>query len=383
MALLILCDPTFRYSAWCERKIKGIRDEAARRRTAVKIFTSVDAFETTASKLDSNSSVIILFSKISYIQSIADVLSRLAIHPIIANSKLDIKLPFSYSRAVTDVEEDVRCILEYLYSCNKNRIALLGIDENSWGDMGMAQTFMRYAPHLAKNIFYAKGNMQSCFAEYLGIIGNFDAVVLPNDHLAVCFIEFLKENDAYSEELFVIGKGDSVTAMLYGEGITSITTDFYNGGRAVAELHFNRLKYGWESADIKLKSALVVRGSTKNIPYVQPESRLLPIDISQKVEQTLFEIPTNMIGRVDHLLAISDLADLKLIYGMLSGYSYERIGELCFLSSEAVKYRVRKIRNLLGVGKKDKTAEVILKYINKNRLLATIEELETQAKYYK
>lgn len=377
MALMILCDPTFRNSAWCERKIKGIRDEAARRRTSVKVFTNINAFENAASKLDGDSSVIVLFSKISYIQSVSDVLSRLSVHPIIANSTLDIKLPFCYSRAVTDTEEDVRCALEYLFSCGKREIALLGVDENSWGDVGMAQTFARYAPSLADNIFYAKGDMRSCFLDYLGIVDKLDAVILPNDHLAICFIEFLKEHNAYRKELFVIGRGDSISARLYGEGITSITTDFYSGGRAVAEIHFNRLKYGWRSADIKLKSRLVVRGSTDNIPYIPLEKPLCASDISPSVSPTLFSIPTNPIGKVDSLLTASDLADLKLIYGMLSGFSYERMSDFCFLSVEAVKYRVRKIRNALGGGDKESVAEFLRTYINKGGLLKVIEEIET------
>ncbi|MBQ4150980.1 MAG: LacI family DNA-binding transcriptional regulator [Clostridia bacterium] len=376
MALLILCDPTFKNSAWCERKIKGIRDEASRRRTTVKIFTSVDTFEAVAAKLDGDSSVIVLFSKISYIQSVADVLSRLKIHPIIANSTLNIKLPFSYSSVSTDIEEDVRIAIEYLYSCQKTQIALLGVDENSWGDLGMAQMFERYAPNLKQNIYYAKGDMESCFSDYLATVDKVDAVMLPNDHLAICFVEFLKERNAYRKDLFVIGRGDSISARLYGNGITSITTDFYNGGRALAELHFNRLKYGWKNANIKLKSKLVVRGSTDNIPYIRATTPLRAADISNQVEPALFQIPTNSIGRIDTLLATSELTDLKLIYGMICGFSYERIGEFCFLSSEAVKYRVRKIRNaLLGDTKADAT-EIISKYIHKENLLSTIEELE-------
>lgn len=376
MALMILCDPTFRDSSWCERKIRGICDEAARRRTSVKMFTSLDAFENAASKLDENSSVIVLFSKISYIQSASEVLSRVPVHVIIANSTLDIRLPFSYSRAVTDTEEDVRCALEYLFSCGKREIALLGVDENSWGDMGMAQAFVRFAPSLESNVFYAKGDMQRCFFDYLGIIDKLDAVMLPNDHLAICFIEFLREHNAYRKDLFVIGRGDSISARLYEEGITSITTDFYGVGKSVAEIHFNRLKYGWKSADIKLKSMLIVRGSTDNIPYVPPKIPLRSADVSPSVLPSLFTIPTNPIGMVDNLLAKSDLTDLKLIYGMICGFSYELMSEFCFLSVEAVKYRVRKIRSALGGGDKDRIAELIRTYINKSSLLKVIEDIE-------
>lgn len=376
MALFILCDPTFRNSAWCERKILGAKDEAARRRTAVKVFTSIEAFESAAAKLDSSSSVIVLFSKISYIQSISDVLSRLSIHPIITNSVLDIKLPFKFSCTSTDTESDVRNAVEYLYSCGKKRIALLGIDRNSWGDRGMAEIFARYVADGAKSCFYADGDMQSCFDIFLKLREDYDSVILPNDHLAICFIEFLKEKGAYTPDLFVIGRGDSLTARLYGDGLTSITTDFYNCGKAAAEVHFNRLKYGWDYVNIKLKSRLVVRGSTGNVPYRAPDTPLLPCDISPQNAPTLFRIPTNPIGQIDRLLTACDLVDIKLIYCMLCGFSYEHMGDFCFLSIEAVKYRVRKIRKALGGGDKESAARLIRKYIDKSSLLATIEEFE-------
>ncbi len=376
MALLVLCDPTFKNSVWCERKLKGIRDEAARRRTAVKVFTCLTAFESVASKLGNDSSVIVLFSKISYIQGVAEILSRLSIHTIITNSALSFKLPFDYSRASTDIETDVRSAVEYLYSCGKKRIAMVAIDRNSWGDSGFAEMFSRYVENSEKAIFYADGDMQSCFDDFLCQIDSFDAVMLPNDHVAICFTEFLKEKGVYSKDLFVIGRGNSMSARLYGEGITSITTNFYNCGKSAAEAHFNRLKYGWESVNVKLKSQLVIRGSTKNIPYLPAGRPLRALDISKEVKPTLFHIPTYPIGRVDSLLAASDLTDLKLIYGILCGYSYERVSEFCFLSLEAAKYRVRKMLKSLACDSKTDATSLLSKYINKDNLLHTIEELE-------
>ena len=111
-----------------------------------------------------------------------------------------------------------------------------------------------------------------------------------------------------------------------------------------------------------------------NIPYVMPKNRLCATDVTPKITPTLFRIPTNSVSMVDNLLTVSDLTDLKLIYGMLSGFSYERIGEFCFLSSEAVKYRVRKIVKSLSLSSKGEAVEFISKYVNKDNLLHVIEE---------
>ena len=73
MALFVLCDPKYKKTFWCDEKLRGIRDVVARRRKKLQVFTDVHALETAAAKLDEDSSVIVLFDSIPYIQKIAPI----------------------------------------------------------------------------------------------------------------------------------------------------------------------------------------------------------------------------------------------------------------------------------------------------------------------
>ena len=174
---------------------------------------------------------------------------------------------------------------------------------------------------------------------------------------------------------FLISYGDTMMAQLYGDGITSLTTNHYGCGKSAVELHFSRLKNGWSSASLRLCVELRVRGSTENIPYTKGWSPL-PLDLTPLRQPTLQHIPTDDVGRIDRLLAVGDLVDLKIIYGILCGYTYEQIGEFCFLSLEAAKYRVRRIRTAIAGRNKADVAGVIGAYVNRDRLLGVIESLE-------
>ena len=377
MALLVLCDGAFRNTPWCDLKLRGIGDEASRRRETVKVFTDIDLFAAAAAKLDETSSAIVIYDSISNLQKAAAALSHLRVHPIVASNVNKMRLACRYSSVGTDVEDTICTAVDYLYGCGKKRIAMVGVNRNSCGDLSRAEMFERYTVGETCKVLEARGDMQDCFAEFLKERDNFDAVICPNDHLAICLIEFLKEHGAYSKELFVISYGNTIMARLYSDGLTSFTTGHYASGKAAAETHFNRLKFGWSTSDILIKNELVIRGSTGNIPYKPSAEKPTPNDIIPPSSPTLFRIPTNPIGRIERMLMTSDIVNLKLIYCMLCGFSYERMGEFCFLSIEAAKYRVRKIRTaLLGKSKSD-AADLIRAYIDKYSLLHLIEEYES------
>ena len=377
MVILVLCDPHYYNSPWCDNKLRGIQDEIVRRRDKkAKVYTDPVAFEAAAARLGRDSTVIILFDAISYIQTVAPIFSRLSVHPMITYTASEIRLPFYHSVVSSDVDASIRRMVDYLQGCGKKRIAKVGVNPDSWSDATRAELFMRYVPDVNRRVFYATGDMRDCFSEFLSVREEFDAVVCPNDHLAISLIEFLKEQGAYDPSLFVISHGDTAMARLYGNGITSITVDHYRVGRAAAETHYNRLKYGWSFATLFLENEMKIRGSTENIPYRPSLSPPKASNILPPSEPLLFRIPTNALGSIERLLATSDISELKLLYCLLSDYTNEKTGEFCFLSIEAVKYRVRKICRMLQALSKTEATAILRRYIRKERLLYVIEEFE-------
>lgn len=378
MALLVLCDPKYRNNVWCDRKLRGIQDEVSRRREKFDMFTDLSAFEAAASKLGEDSSVILLFDAISYIQQVAPILCRLRIHPIFSVLVSGIRLPFQYSCVSPNMDYSSSMIADYLHSCGKTRIAEVGINPNSWSDVSRSDALGRYVNKAT--CFYAKENLEDSYKEFLSVQNQFDAVICTTDHIAISLIEFLKEHEAYNPEQFFVSYGDTVIARLYGEGITSVTVNYYECGKAAAETHYNRLKYGWSAVTILLQSNLLIRGSTANTPYTPSPTPIQAVDLHPPVEYVDFRLPTITVGRLERLLATSDIADLRLLYCMLSDYSYEKTAEFCFMSAETAKYRIRKIREALKVDSKVDAVALIRKYIKKEKLLKVIEEFEHTVK---
>ena len=365
MALLILCDSHYRNNNWCETKLRGIYDEAARRRITVKLFTDSELFLSTASKLDSDSSVIILFNSFQYLQTVSDMLAPLDIHPILSVTESD-NLAFSrpYSQVCGDMDSATKEVVEFLHSKGKRRIALLGSSENSAAGQNKEKMLLQHVEKEECVIFRNNGNLVQSFKEFLAVRDSFDTVICIDDHQAVAFIEFLKAEGAYDASLYVLSYGGTVISDLYGDGISTVSTGFYACGKAMVEAHVHRLKYNWSTVMIRVPCDFKLRGSTGG--NAEFPSTFAASGYASQAE----------IGRLDSLLCSSDLVNLKLMYGLLMGYSTEHMSELCFLSSGAVKYRLQRMREVMKCKTREEVTAAIGRYLTSKKLLEAIEKAE-------
>ena len=365
MALLILCDPRYRNNNWCETKLRGIYDEAARRRMPVKLYTDLSAFASVAAKLGNDSSVIVLFNSMKYLAEVAEVLAPMAIHPILSVTESEIRFPRVYSQVCGDVDSATGELVQFLHAKGKRRIMLIGVSQNSAAGRNKIEMIRRHVPKGEYAVIYdEQGNLTKSFESFLPVRDQFDAVVCTNDHQAIALVEFLQAHGAYDPSLYIISHGDTILARLYGDGITTISTGFYACGKAMVEAHFHRLKYNWSTVMIRVHCEFRARGSTSGagtyptLPFIPPHANQAGL------------------SRLECVLADCDLANLKLIFGLLSDYSYEHMGELCFLSAGAVKYRVQQMRQALGCKSREEMTALLGRYLEKERLLHVVEEAE-------
>lgn len=370
MALLILCDKWYYGTFWCDTKLRGIYDEAARRRIPVKLFTDETSFEEAAAKLGADSSVILLFDGIGYYKRILPMLSRLQIHPIFSLTEQGFRLPAGCSQVAGDVDSATGRMVEYLHSHGKRRIAMVGVIPGSAASLNKEEMLRRNVAKEDLRVFQVqdpKNNLEPCFTDFYAEREHFDAVMCINDHQAICLIEFLKARGAYDPGQFIISHGDTIMARLYDRGITTISTSFYNCGKTTVETHVNRLKYGWSATRTLIPCAITFRGTTDPLSpsWVAGDSTAKPS----------LGVFTGRLAKLERMLTQCDLVDLKLLYGLLVGYSYDKMGEACFFSGDAAKYRVRKMRLVLGTADRESMAALIGTYVTPENLLRTIEDL--------
>lgn len=382
MALLVLCDAKYYRSVWCMKKLCGIYDEAAKRRISVPLYTDLSAFEKDAGQYENNAAVICLFDSVAWMKKAAEIIEQAGLHPILSTYMCNLLPPRGASVVASNADDAMYTAVDYLQGCGKRRIALVGINRDSWNDTGRANTLKQYTTEDTRGLFYIDDSMENCFAAFYAQHTRYDAVICSNDHIAIHLCEWFRRRG--EKPPFLLSFTDTITARLYADGITSMSVNFYEVGRTAVAAYFDRLRHRAESVCIFLKSELHIRGSTDNQPYIQNRLPLQKAveDAKQpgKITIPLFQ---RRLSRLEHLLNTSDAVNLKLIYALLLNHSYEEMGAFCFLTPEAARYRVRKIRDMLGCENRREAAAVLADYVSVKNLECMISEIEDSVSHTK
>ena len=374
MALFVLCESEYMHTTWCAAKIRGIRDEALRHRVRrPHILSDLQAAKELAPALDADSSVILLFDSLFWLQEAAKALSGCRAHIILSADYVDLPLPIGYSQVGIDIDMAVHTAIDYLHSCNKHRFALLCANTDSCNDHANVAMLEKYLSPEEYRVFYAEDPAAGSIAIATALQG-FDAVLCSNQLLAI----HLDEHLPTEVKPFILSLMAAEILQFYGAGITALSAQHYNCGKKLIETHLQRSRYGFSRRITLLPTTLEVRGSTGNIPFVPSENLSLPVQHTSLSIPTNNRLPAETINRLEHLLVSGDLIQLKVMYCMLCGYDRDKTKDFCFISPETARYRVNKLRIALGVETKSEATDILRKYIQKERLLSVIDELEAQ-----
>lgn len=356
MAILVLCEPEYMQTMQCDAKRKGILCEVRRRRIPIRFFTDPVAAKNAAMHGDAACSVILLFDSMQWLQETAAVLSDCDAHFILATDLADIPLPIRYSRVGTDLDAAMETAVRYLRNSGKSRIALLDTSADSCSSRACIAALEKHVPKEEFCIF------DSDFDAFFAVHKDFDTVLCTNDLAAAFLCERLKQ---YPPP-FVLSLTNTSMAKFYREGITSIAADDRVCGKMIIQTHFHREKYGFSRTVNLLPAELVVRGST------------LPSHATVQQPQPPSAACADTLRRLARMLTSSDLTDLKILYGLLCGYDYDKIHSVFFILPGTTRYRMRRIRTALGVQSKRDVAEILQAYIRTDNLLTILSEAEQE-----
>lgn len=219
-------------TAECDTKRRGIMDEAARHRiNQPQIFTDPSAAREFALQCGEDLSVILLFDSLHWLQEAVAELSECRVHIILSANHVDITLPIRYSQVGTDMDAAICTAVDYLHSCGKHRIALVGADPDSCNDSACISMLQKYVPDEDYCIFYAEDDLSDCFDAFAAVQDHFDAAVCTNDLSAIGLSEHLHAHPRAGEKLFILSLADMAMSEVYRDGITSMAANFYDCGR--------------------------------------------------------------------------------------------------------------------------------------------------------
>lgn len=350
-AIPVFIDEKSALSSQYANTVQGIRAAAARCNMRIKQISDTRFDEIDMDGLPAGA--IVTGVSMPFIQKAIGRLRAHGRYAVLAGTDSE-QFGHDVSCATPSRRTETQQLVNYLYNCGKKRIALVGFGRRSINDN------FRY--HAAMSAVATWGNLlrdedvwlweqdpSECFERFWQVNSRYDAVICPNDIMAVCLVDYLKKRDIrVPEDLFVASFGNMAIGRYHVPSITSMTMDM----RVVGEQAFNVWRFlmkNEKSQQTALKmtvpSRLLVRESTANLCIEAGEGAVFPT-----LQDNFYHNPTiAVLVNLENCINQRDDTDMRVMHGIMDGKSYEQIADELFISGSTLRYRLNKIFADCGV----------------------------------
>lgn len=253
-------------------------------------------------------------------------------------------------------------LIQYLLACGKERIALVACGDRSVNDMMRCETLRSFL--LTRNckdpdshIFYYQNYVEESFENFYAHWREFDAVICPNDYVALCLIRFCQEKGIrIPEDLYLSAFSDRTVSRYCYPNITTMSIDFSGVGDCSYQAWEFLEEHREEHLQIQITtpSRLIIRQSTANEFHPIDSSNVIIFDADYQGGPFYSDPTIAQVMHIENCLAQCDQLSLQIIGILLEGKNYDYISEKLFISRSALNYRLKKIFNAAGVnGRKE------------------------------
>ena len=350
----ILLDPQYAESTWCRNIYSSLTDRLREKRIPFCQIYDTCTAGTTA--------VFVIASNFHWTCNIIQQLNTNRIYPILLCNQLENLPGCIYNCVCSDVNASMKNLLDILENQGKRRIALFGMNPNSIADISRIDSLMLWKKEnfVPFGIYPNEGSLAACFESFREDRQNFDAVICANDFAAVTLIQGLRRTDpAYVKKLTVISCASSKISEYYKDTILSLDINYAYYGKAAVYIYEALQKQAYLS-EMTIKLAWCLQNDFTTCTHGDIHLSF-PISDDSFYDDALL----NEMLIVERILSsLSDEADQIILDSLLQEENYSSIAQKCFLSENAVKYRIKRLINHSGAPDRPGMIALLKKYIS-------------------
>ena len=348
----ILIDAKYAGSLWCKSLFDSLTNELRKKR-----IPFCEIRKTFDRKTDA---VFIIASDRQWTVDAITEFNKTGVKPIVICNQAETLPSCMYSCVCSDISASMKNLLDTLKAKGKSRIALYGINTDSLPDIGRVDSlFLWREEHFKKmQVFNNSGSLANCFDSFFPHAKEFDAVICANDFAAVSLVRKLKEKSPDAlQNLCIVSCAQTQLSNFYRHDILSLNMNFEQYGKAAVSIYQAHKKYHYIS-EMTVKVLWTLESGD---PLTLPNK----IDLNLQSSEDSFYEDAELIEMltVDKLLDTTDEIEKTIMRCLLEERKIEQIAEQCFLSTNAVKYRIRKIVSQSGAKDKEHAVSLLKKYI--------------------
>lgn len=270
-------------------------------------------------------------------------------------------------------------LVNYLHRCAKGNIALVGFGSHSINDNFRYHAAMSAVTAWGKllrehDVFLWEREPIESFDRFLHNRSRYNAVICPNDMIAIHFINYMKLHGILvPRHLYVASFGGLEIGRFHKPSVTSMTMDMV----AVGEQAFQAWRFvikneGAQQTALKITvpSRILIRESTANSQLDGFEN---PAAAPASQDYFYHNPSIAVLVAIENCLSKRDGIDMKIIREIMSSKSYEVIVYELFISASTLRYRLNKIYSDANVRSRKEFETLIHQNIGEGNPFASIQ----------
>ncbi len=378
MTIYIYVSPPYKDSLWCKQTLRGINDEATKKRYSIKMLETDNIYETDLESFFGNETkriLVVITTSVHMSQRFNDFFARHGVHLLYINHQSQ-NYSMRFSNILVDYHDSMRIITEYLEKCGRKLIALYGINPDSSTDLIKQRYFEDRSKSIpaygnGSNIYFRiSDNKESptldCFEHFKKNLEYYDAVICANDLVAKLLIDDLQKIGVkVPDDLYIVSFGDYILAQIGSPTITAVTIDHEQLGRQ-AVYTYSYLKKASDDLYITAKVApKLTIGESTAATELDDNTEQIVDDISTPFSTSFFKHPEiRSIITFENMLTNCDKLDMQILIGIMSSMTYIQLSEKLFVSENVISYRVKRLCKLAELPSKGKLAESANRFLS-------------------
>lgn len=341
----ILCENIYESSTWCKNIYKGLTSELKKRRISYEKAETTDA-------VFAEDTVYIIGSGYGWLNASIYSCNQKKITPVLLCNQASKLVQGRYHCVTADIPAYIKHIILLLKANGMTDVALYGVNESSVSDGARTKSFLDMIPS-PDSIYLNNGSLQNCFSQFISDAEKYDAVICVNNYAAISLAKNLsKTYPAILQKLKIISCTQSKLETTYSKYISFVSMNFEQYGKAAL------------SVSEMVSKNPYISGITVAMQWDYGEGNILDGEYRENTE-TIKTDPfyddkevQRLLG-AENLLSECDDTDIEILKLLANGETYSEIADKCFLSKEAVKYRIKKYISICAAESKAELLEIM------------------------
>lgn len=370
MSFFMIIDPMYAGTYWCSQYVKGINYEAQQNNRIIHEIEATAIQQITEAKMSCGNIVILLSNSISWLQYMAEILSRHRARVVLISPLLNMTAS-NVSYVCADLHAMICSLCSYMVSHGKQRIALFGWLPDSTGDMVKRRAFEKcMRDRDTCKVFENNGDLEASCDTFYEVCEQYDAVLCCNDIAAIKLLTNLKKSGIkIPDDLWISAIGDTMISKLLQPSITTAVLDCLFIGRQTVKLCMMLAKTPTlTSLQATVSGFIDVRASTA-FSVLDPFDETAKKDVQMEITADFYtDRIVQDIFCLEMLLSHCSAIDIKILQAIRAGMRYQEITETLFISESTIKYRLKRMRNLAKRETREEIMELVENYLDLDKL---------------